>query len=863
MTTLLKLSSTCLALLFCTVLFSQQFTPLIATEADPVGISHGPNDDVYGFLTLDDQLWFYGAFDEVNGVSMPCVAFKNQFGFTQPGAFSFPEEVEAITHLEPFLDGAAGIAKVGQHEQLLFYQNGSWELSEIQFDGGGVEDLEVLGDRVFIGGEFEEMNGIWQPYWCEYHPEFGVNWNNSLVNAPIRCLKVSAGQLYIGGDFMELEGEASVHVALLNNSGWFRFPDGLDGPVKSFETFNGNLYLSGDFNSIYGEELNLLGICELDGDAFVEVQNNYPNWSNSRVSKMNAAGGKLFLSVNQPFEETVVIEDGVWTHFSDFELSHIKKYNGEFYACLPKGNYNGAFSETSVFKVNMAAQSFAQLKTDAMEYQFSAQGMFLRKKDSFGASPIGLSDDLAGAEMIQEAAFCYSGIQNDAIVAAGSGGLDDQEAEDVKWAFGPFAGYYNQEYFDHYSRVWRVSIEEIETHIAQIGQPGYVIPEAIFSYPGNGNSDNGEAEILAPFHDTNNNQIYEPWLGEFPEIRGDDCVTWLLHENDFSAQRAGVQLVQQAYVMNTTGEAKFENSLFIHTEMRNTSSYDLEDLSIGMYSDFDIGSLDANDSFYGCVEDKNCFYAYRDPEPNSSFVNAFDFEEYHPAVACVFLNQELSSFLAVHEESALFGGPKNAGEVHHLLNSRWGYGASYGIGPCINFIPYQFMWPSYPWDTSDEARTPFTQGIPNGYRSGIGGCNAQELPSGGSLCIDVAFVAANPASTLPFSEVGVLIDRIDEVQDWYNTTQLGCTPNEVLVNTEESGSNSGMLLYPNPSRGYINLQVAESQQNSSYLIYTSMGEQVLSGQLKSANTRLNLEELSSGMYFIKVGSSGSIPFLVQ
>jgi hypothetical protein len=43
-------------------------------------------------------------------------------------------------------------------------------------------------------------------------------------------------------------------------------------------------------------------------------------------------------------------------------------------------------------------------------------------------------------------------------------------------------------------------------------------------WPGNGNIQNGEARFLAPFNDENFNQLYEPWLGETPDIRGDEAV---------------------------------------------------------------------------------------------------------------------------------------------------------------------------------------------------------------------------------------------------------------------------------------------------------------------------------------------------
>ena len=47
------------------------------------------------------------------------------------------------------------------------------------------------------------------------------------------------------------------------------------------------------------------------------------------------------------------------------------------------------------------------------------------------------------------------------------------------------------------------------------------MPLDILQWPGNGNVENGESEILAPFDDYNNNNLYEPLLGETPHIKGD------------------------------------------------------------------------------------------------------------------------------------------------------------------------------------------------------------------------------------------------------------------------------------------------------------------------------------------------------
>jgi len=89
------------------------------------------------------------------------------------------------------------------------------------------------------------------------------------------------------------------------------------------------------------------------------------------------------------------------------------------------------------------------------------------------------------------------------------------------WKAGPIANTYNPAYDLRYERIWAVSKEQIQQHIAQHQLPGYQMPEVIMNWPAHGDIVNGEPLNIAPFVDLNGNGSYDPYFGEYPVIKGD------------------------------------------------------------------------------------------------------------------------------------------------------------------------------------------------------------------------------------------------------------------------------------------------------------------------------------------------------
>ena len=83
-------------------------------------------------------------------------------------------------------------------------------------------------------------------------------------------------------------------------------------------------------------------------------------------------------------------------------------------------------------------------------------------------------------------------------------------------------------------------------------------------------------------------------------------------------------------------------------------------------------------------------------------------------------------------------------------------------------------------------------------------------------------------------------------------------PSEVIMATQETVTN-GIALYPNPNDGPFTINLPEEHYD--IMIFNSLGQQVFSQSQVQGLTKLNLEGLDSGLYFVTVKSEHSVNIL--
>jgi hypothetical protein len=85
---------------------------------------------------------------------------------------------------------------------------------------------------------------------------------------------------------------------------------------------------------------------------------------------------------------------------------------------------------------------------------------------------------------------------------------------------------------------------------------------------------------------------------------------------------------------------------------------------------------------------------------------------------------------------------------------------------------------------------------------------------------------------------------------------------EFLYSTELGMNNTELTtsisIYPNPVN--TELHITNGGENSNYQMVNLLGEVVKKGQVSSSNT-INITELNSGVYFIKIGNNKSLKFI--
>jgi len=95
----------------------------------------------------------------------------------------------------------------------------------------------------------------------------------------------------------------------------------------------------------------------------------------------------------------------------------------------------------------------------------------------------------------------------------------------------------------------------------------------------------------------------------------------------------------------------------------------------------------------------------------------------------------------------------------------------------------------------------------------------------------------------------------------WTITDAGQDSNCVLE-TETFVTNS-IKLYPNPASSVLNIKADFNLINQSYTINDGLGRVVLKGKLNEFDATINVEQLSKGIYYMKISDNNSSKFIKE
>lgn len=404
------------------------------------------------------------------------------------------------------------------------------------------------------------------------------------------------------------------------------------------------------------------------------------------------------------------------------------------------------------------------------------------------------------------------------------------------------ANYSSQSYMNKYGiSLWSVSKAHVDNHIAHWADQGYVVPGMISSWPGNGNTGNGESPLLAPFHDSDGDQVYEPQNGDYPLIRGDRSVYTIINDGNgvhaSGTDPIGIEVHLLFYQYEDSIDAALTNTVFFQTTVFNRGTQTLTDFHAGHFIDFDLGN--SQDDYIGTEPGRNLVYVYNGDLNDESFSGNPGYGATPPAAGIVNLDGSLSSHILLSGTSGL----NTPLEYNNVLSGLLPDGSQLLDADNLpTTYVYNDLDPVTGWNEY------LGLGNPPGDRYSVSAHDEVNFGPGKVLCYNNAAIFARKYEQNLTASVDSLFHVANHIQDFYNDQNFYCETQLLGLQEEEKLSVS---IYPNPAKDHIQV---EGLVSGTYRIVTLEGKEILTGNLE--NPIIQLDSLKNGFYVLEITSGG-------
>lgn len=346
----------------------------------------------------------------------------------------------------------------------------------------------------------------------------------------------------------------------------------------------------------------------------------------------------------------------------------------------------------------------------------------------------------------------------------------------------------------------------------------------------------------APFVDVDSDGLYAALAGDYPMIKGDQCLYTIMNDDTVHTESTGktmrLEIHRAVYAYNQTGP--LNNTLFVDYKVINKSGINYDSLLFSSFVDFDLGKYD--DDFVGTDTARNMIYAYNG-DPNDDAPSGYGTNP--PAQGCLLLNHKLLSSMYYNNHSgSISGNPVAAKDYYNFMQGKWKdgsdkYAADSGFGATGPVTHFSFGGDSGWWE-GGAGSTP-------GDRRILGTIDLVELAPEQALDVTLAFVYARAATGGQIASLCALKGAVDTVIAWYKN---GGTTMSIFENTKQTLSFS---MYPNPAKNIVSIEGLKAK-TASVGVYDITGKQLKSLSIQHSGN-INISDLSAGIYFVKITSA--------
>ncbi len=425
---------------------------------------------------------------------------------------------------------------------------------------------------------------------------------------------------------------------------------------------------------------------------------------------------------------------------------------------------------------------------------------------------------------------------------------------------GPYSstGDYLSAGYDMYNSpaYWFVSQTTINDHLQTYNLPGYTPSPEIAQWPANGDQSIGIAQDLAPYIDVNNDGYYNPYDGDFPDIRGDRAVYIIMNDDakahtEVGTEALGIEVHVMLYQYATNDY--LNDQTFMNVRVFNRGDMPYQDFVASVFMDFDIGYY--ADDYCGSDSQRSMIFGYNgdaNDENNAGILG------YGATPACAgfrsLTTPAASAGYFTNGAVYPYADPSNTVEYWNLMNGTWADGSQWvygGLGyvgsPGATTTPTSFLFDGNPNAPSEWSE--YTNANIPGDRRALLNMPSEVFNPGDMLCYDYAVISDMQSDYL--SNVNNMMAKSDLVKSFFDAQNFAC--NQVTAGVHLPEAND-FALYPNPASGKVVVQLPSA--NEVRLQVTNFaGQTVYDATHASQLIGLELDE-PAGVYFVSV-SDGS------
>lgn len=414
----------------------------------------------------------------------------------------------------------------------------------------------------------------------------------------------------------------------------------------------------------------------------------------------------------------------------------------------------------------------------------------------------------------------------------------------------------------------KVSRQQIQNHQLNYNQAGYTMPNGIKNWPAIAVGVSGTATDLAPFVDANNNGCYDPDMGDYPAIKGDEAIYWINHP----ANGMKLEYHWMLYGYDAPNDSALNQSVFLQHTMINRDSVAFDSIKVGMYLDTDLGN--PADDYVGCDSLNNIFYTYNGDVFDNGVSGNPGYGNNTPAVGVKFLSDSMESFIYYNNGPGNNGDPQIAAHWINYLESKWKnnqavrYGGDGFNGPGVTTSPTAYIFTGDPYTQvgwSEVAPGVGLNSNPPGDRRSVASMPYFSLQVNQRKTIEMAIGYGQTSDTTSIvgQNVSEMIRLLNKVERFWDTLSI---PSSIVASTDscflvtsieevEQSKNESLKVYPIPTTNQLTIQ-ADSKIIEVQL-YDTKGTQVR--LLRASQNRVNLElgDYNEGFYFLRVKTAES------